>query len=69
MSYLSKLLVSIGMIFGFIIFLGVVLILTKSSGRGTFLAISAIFFFGLVAGLKAVWKKKETTQNQHLDKS
>ncbi len=68
MSYLSKLLVSIGMVIGFILFFGFIVIQTKTSGSATPMAFAAIFFFGLVAGLKAVWKKKETTQNHHLDK-
>lgn len=68
MSYLSKLLVTIGMVVGFIIFFGFIVIQTKSSGSATPMAFAAIFFFGLVAGLKAVWKKKDTAQNQHLDK-
>lgn len=61
MNSLLKVLVSIGMILGFVIFFGMIVIKSKSSESTTPMLFAAIFFFGLVAGLKAVWKKKKAS--------
>ncbi len=69
MSNLSKFLVTIGMIIGFFFLFGVIVIQSKQSGSSTPMIFGAILFFGLVAGIKAVWKKpKKENDNHHLDK-
>lgn len=59
MSYFSKWLVSIGMIIGFGLFFGFMVIEIKSSGIAIPMTYAAIVFIVLVVNLKAVWKKKE----------
>ena len=69
MSSLSKFLVTVGMIVGFFFLFGVIVIQKEQSGNAGYMAFAAIIFFGLVAGIKAVWKKpKEENDNHHLDK-
>ncbi len=68
MSNLSKFLVTIGIIIGFFFLFGVIVIQSKQSGSSTPMVFGAILFFGLVAGIRAVWKKKKDTDSHHLDK-
>lgn len=68
MSNLSKFLVTIGMIIGFFLIFGAIVIQKEQTGNSAYMAIAAIVFFGLVAGLRAVWKTKKDTDNHHLNK-
>lgn len=66
MSGLAKFLVTVIMIIGFFIIFGAIVIQKEKSGNAGFMAIGAIIFFGLIAGIKAVWKKpKEENDNHH----
>lgn len=69
MSGLAKFLVTVGMIIGFFLIFGALVIQKEQSGNSIYIAFAAIIFFGLIAGIKAVWKKpKEENDNHHLDK-
>lgn len=69
MSSLAKFLVTVGMIVGFFFLFGVIVVMKEQSGSSIPLFFGVILFFGLFAGIKAVWKKpKEENDNHHLDK-
>lgn len=53
----SKILVTIGIIIGFLFLFGLVTASNKSSGHSTPGILGLILGFGLIAGLRAVWKK------------
>ena len=69
MSNISKILVTIGIIIAFLFFFGLLTASRSSGGNST----PGIFFFflleGMIAGIKAVWKKeKDNDDNHQLDK-
>ena len=68
MGSLSKVIVTIIMIIGFFLIFGAIIIQKEQTGNSGYIAIAAIVFFGLVAGIKAVWKKKKDSDNHNLDK-
>ena len=69
MSYISKILVTIGIIIGFLIFFGLLTASRSSDGNSTPGIFGIILFVGMIAGIKAVWKKvKENDDNHQLDK-
>lgn len=68
MNILSKLLVTIAMIIGFILLFGIIVIQIQKTDNSLLMAIPVIAFFGLVAGIKAIWKKKKDADKHHLNK-
>lgn len=66
MSSTSRVLVTIGIIIGFIFIFG--LLVAGNSGKSPgFLGV--ILFFGMAAGIRAIWKKTPQTKDDHqLDK-
>lgn len=69
MSSLAKFLLTVIMIIGFFLIFGAIVIQKEQSGNAGYMAFAAIIFFGLVAGIKAVWKKpKAENDSHHLDK-
>ncbi|WP_437373854.1 hypothetical protein [Maribacter litoralis] len=52
---MSKVIVTIGIIIGFIFLFGVIVAANKGSGTPGILGL--ILFAGMVAGIRAVWKK------------
>jgi len=52
---MSKVIVTIGIIIGFIFLFGVIVASNKGGGTPGFLGL--ILFAGMVAGIRAVWKK------------
>ncbi|RFN58812.1 hypothetical protein [Marixanthomonas ophiurae] len=52
---MSKVIVTIGIIIGFIFLFGVIVASSKGGGTPGFLGL--ILFAGMVAGIRAVWKK------------
>ena len=69
MSNISKILVTIGIIFGFLFLFGLLTASRGSNGNSTPVIFGIILFVGMIAGIKAVWKKeKDDTDNHQLDK-
>ena len=68
---ISKILVTLGIIVAFLFIFGVLTFNAKSSGSSSPGIFGIILFIGLIAGLKAVWKKPAKTEekdNHQLDK-
>lgn len=69
---MSKVIVTIGILIGFFFLFGVIVFANKGSGTPGLLGL--ILFAGLIAGLRAVWKKPATkneiteTDKHQLDK-
>ncbi|NQY30390.1 MAG: hypothetical protein HRT69_13065 [Flavobacteriaceae bacterium] len=69
MSTGAKVLVTIGIIIGFIFLLGVLTASRKSGGSSTPGIFDLILFGGMIAGIRAVWKKSsDNIDNHKLDK-
>jgi len=71
MSNLSKTLVTIGIIFGFLLLFGLLTASRNSGGSSTPGIFGIILMVGMIAGIKAVWKKPIETEekdNHQLDK-
>lgn len=69
MSNTSKVLVTIGIIIGFLFFFGLLTASRTSGGNSTPGIFGIILFVGMIAGIKAVWKKeKDNDDNHQLDK-
>lgn len=73
MSNLSKTLVTIGIIAGFLILFAIVVVLKdgkESGGSNNPGIFGIILFFGMMAGIRAVWKKSDlkNDDNQKLNK-
>lgn len=69
MSNMSKILVTIGIIIGFIFVFGLLTASRSSGGNSTPGIFGIILFVGMIAGIKAVWKKENDNNNNHnLDK-
>lgn len=72
MSTLSKILVTIGIIIGFLLFFGILTAGRNNSGHSTPGILGIVLMVGLIAGLKAVWKKPtppDDKDNHQLDKT
>lgn len=71
MSNISKILVTIGIIFGFLIFFGLLTASRGSNGNSTPGIFGIILFVGMIAGIKSVWKKpnNDDKDNHQLDKT
>lgn len=71
MSTVAKVVVTIGALVGFLFLFGVIVGLNKQSGNSTPGIWGIILLFGLIAGLRAIWKKPSQNNNdeQRLDKS
>jgi len=69
MSNTSKVLVTIGIIIAFLFFFGLLTASRSSSGNSTPGVIGMILLVGMIAGIKAVWKKEKDNDDYHqLDK-
>lgn len=69
MSNISKVLVTIGIIFGFLFFFGLLIASRSGGGNSSPGFFGIILFVGLFAGIKAVWKKEKGNDDNHqLDK-
>ncbi|WP_322551455.1 hypothetical protein [Flavobacterium psychraquaticum] len=70
MTNTSKVIVTIGIIIGFIFFVGVLTASRSSTGHSTPGIFGIVLFGGMIAGIKAVWKKesKNDDDNHQLDK-
>ena len=72
---MSKIIVTIGAIVLFLFLFGILIASQKGSGNSNPGIIGLILFGGLIAGLKSIWKKSESTSkdddndNFKLDKS
>ena len=55
----SKILVTIGIVIAFLFFFGLVTAASKSSGHSTPGVLGLVLGFGLLAGLRSVWKKDD----------
>ena len=62
---ISKIIVTIGIIIGFIFLFGIITYNSKSNGSSSPGIFGIILAIGLIAGIKAVWKKPS---NDHKDK-
>jgi F0F1-type ATP synthase assembly protein I len=62
---MSKVIVTIGILIGFFFLFGIIVYANKGSGTPGILGL--ILFMGLIAGLRAVWKK-QTDKNEETDK-
>ena len=72
MSKGAKVLVTIGIIIGFIFLFGVLTASRKSGGSATPGIFGLILFGGMIAGIRAVWKKPtddKDNDNHQLDKT
>ena len=67
---MAKILVTLGIIIAFFFLFGIIVIAAQDAGKATPGVIGAIFAFGAIAAIRAVWKKKDNSNNNHhLDKS
>jgi hypothetical protein len=72
MSTAAKVLVTIGILIGFFFIFGALTYSRKSSGNATPGILGLILFGGVIAGIRAVWKKpKDDSDNDshQLDKT
>lgn len=65
MSNISKVLVTIGIIVGFLFFFGLLTASRSSEGNRTPGIFGIILFVGLIAGIKAVWKKEKMVEDEY----
>ncbi len=65
MSNTSKVLVTIGIIIGFLFFFGLLTASRNSNGDKTPGIFGMILFVGMIAGIKAVWKKEKDNDDNH----
>ena len=69
MSNISKIFVTIGIIIGFLFFFGLLTASRSSGGNSTPGIFGIILFVGMIAGIRAVWKKEKGNDDNHqLDK-
>lgn len=68
MSNVSKILVTIGIVIGFLFFFGLLTASRSSGGNSTPGIFGIILFVGMIAGIKAVWKKDNNDDKHQLDK-
>ena len=69
MSKTSKILVTIGIIIAFLFFFGLLTASRSNGGNSTPGIFGIILLVGMIAGIKAVWKKeKDNDDNHQLDK-
>ena len=64
MSNTSKVLVTIGIIIGFIFLFGLLTASRSSGGNSTPGIFGIILFVGMIAGIKSVWKKEKEQENE-----
>lgn len=72
MSKGAKVLVTIGIIIGFLFFFGLLTASRKGSGNSTPGILGIILFGGMIAGIRAIWKKPNDDKgndNHQLDKT
>jgi len=69
MSNTSKVIVTIGIIIGFLFFFGLLTASRSSGGDKTPGIFGIILFVGMISGIKTVWKKEKNNDDNHqLDK-
>ena len=60
MSNFSKVLATIGAVFGFLFIFGIIVASQKSNGGSSSGVFGFILFGGLIGGIRAIWKKPPT---------
>lgn len=63
MNKLSKVLITVVVIFVFLLLFGVIVVAREESGHSTPGFFGLIIFAGLIGALRALWKKKNNNDN------
>ncbi len=63
--YISKIIITIGIIIGFLFLFGLLTASRSSGGSSTPGIFGIILMVGMIAGIKSVWKKEKDDNDNH----